>query len=209
MAHPSGFLNTDWLKEDEHVAGIVTRNAANLLYIISYVDEMVISVCAEEQVNLYDIPREQTDGTGTVSTVETALTGSGTAFTTELVEGSFITIDEEVVGIVSITDDTNAVITNNLSSDVSGEAFTIGGYVSSVPLKRYAIAEGLWKACTSFHGSGRGERDVYYDKRASYEIEVNKALSRLTYDSILGIYDPETGTPDSKESQIETVTGFL
>lgn len=64
--------------------------------------------------------------TGTVSLSGTALTGTGTLFSTELIEGAFIRIDgvPRYVTIEEITDDTNAVVTN-----VAGDSFTDKNFV--------------------------------------------------------------------------------
>ena len=209
MPNLQNLIDPNWLKEDEHVGSVVTRNPANLAYILNYVDEKIISVLAKKQVNLFDVPLKQSAGTGTISSDGTAIVGSGTSFSTELSVGVIITAGTQSSLITAITDNTNLTVSKSFSPDISGETFTISGYVDSIPLKRYGVAVGLLKMCTSFHGSGRGEKDIYFDKKTDYEKEMVDALSILTKESITGIYDPETGIPDSVEAFTGTIQGFL
>lgn len=64
-------------------------------------------------------------GTGTISTVGTALTGSGSLFTSELAAGYVITSGGVSVVILSITDNTHATLVNAPAVDFSGAAYTI------------------------------------------------------------------------------------
>jgi hypothetical protein len=63
-------------------------------------------------------------GTGTISSVGTAITGTATAFTTELLLNNRITAAGETRRIVSITDDTNLEVDLAFSAPLTAEAFT-------------------------------------------------------------------------------------
>jgi hypothetical protein len=71
--------------------------------------------------SLYDY----VSGTGTISISGTALTGSGTSFTTQLEAGDLIWASDELVQIASITDNTNAVLQSAPDTDFSGDSFNI------------------------------------------------------------------------------------
>ena len=62
-------------------------------------------------------------GTGTLSSSGTALTGVGTAFTTQLAVGSVIYSGGESRIITAVTDDTNAVLDEPFYGDLSGNIF--------------------------------------------------------------------------------------
>lgn len=72
-----------------------------------------------------------------------------------------------------------------------------GGYITSDALITYATAYGLYKLCSSFHGSARGEKDVYYDKKGDYFAEMQYARSNLSYNSIIANQssNADTGEP--------------
>lgn len=72
----------------------------------------------------YQTKNDRYTGTGTVSTTGTALAGSSTLFTTELVVGNGIFISGQGRTITAIADATNATLSSALLSDVSGQAFT-------------------------------------------------------------------------------------
>lgn len=59
-------------------------------------------------------------GTVSITSGLSALTGSGTAFTTELSVGQYITIERRTYEIATITDDTNATIVGTAAATVSG-----------------------------------------------------------------------------------------
>ena len=67
-----------------------------------------------------------TAGTGTISATTTALTGSGTNFDPELVEGTVIhvTASGQTLVVASRTDDTHAVLVTAPITPISGAAFT-------------------------------------------------------------------------------------
>jgi hypothetical protein len=66
-----------------------------------------------------------TAGTGTISASTTALTGSGTAFLTELFAGAVIISDGQTLAIASVTNDTGATLQTAPSPALSGDTFTI------------------------------------------------------------------------------------
>ncbi len=71
---------------------------------------------------------EGVTGTGTVTSVGTAVTGSGTAFSTELEVGQRITVDGQARVIDTIPSDTSLTVTVAFSPNVVGEAFTYTQY---------------------------------------------------------------------------------
>lgn len=65
------------------------------------------------------------NGTGTITSTGTAVAGSGTSFTTQLIPGMFIRSDGQVRKVQSITNDTALVVTSAFSPDVSGQSFQL------------------------------------------------------------------------------------
>ena len=63
-------------------------------------------------------------GSGTISSSGTAVTGSGTSFTTELSVGATIIADGKSAMVESITDDTHLTVVSAPASAWSGDAFT-------------------------------------------------------------------------------------
>ncbi|MCP4339628.1 MAG: hypothetical protein GY799_12235 [Desulfobulbaceae bacterium] len=202
-----GLVNKDWLKEDEHIGALVDRNVSKMPYIMAAVDRKILSAVAFNQVNFFDIPLIYASGTGTISTSETAVTGVLTLFSTKVEEGKILQVGDNKMLVVSVESDTSLTISTALDTELSGEAFEISQYVDSIPLIDYGIAVGLHKCCKSFLGSGKGEDDIYRKKMPDYEKDMMDAYNKLTKESITGIYDPETGVPDPKESFFTTTTG--
>ncbi len=72
-------------------------------------------------------PLTSASGTGTVSGTGTAITGSGTSFTTELAVGDQFTVGGEDRIVAEITSDTALTLRNAFTSDPSASAFTFIG----------------------------------------------------------------------------------
>lgn len=72
----------------------------------------------------YQTKNDTYTGTGTVTTTGTAVVGSSTLFTTELIVGNGIFISGQGRVVSVITDDTHLTLDSALSSDVAGQAFT-------------------------------------------------------------------------------------
>lgn len=66
---------------------------------------------------------------GTISTVGTAVTGTATLFTQELVVGQSILAAGQILRVASITDDTNLVLQNPTSPDLTDEAAQVSTQV--------------------------------------------------------------------------------
>lgn len=64
-------------------------------------------------------------GTGTISATTTALTGSGTAFLSELYAGAVIISDGQTLAIASVTSDTAATLQTAPTVALSGDSFSI------------------------------------------------------------------------------------
>lgn len=96
---------------------------------------------------------DETILTGTVSLVGTALTGTGTAFTTELSEGDHIRIDgvPRAFEIVSISADNAAVVTNTISDSFTDKQFAL------LPAAGESITTGTYRP-----GECEGEENVNY-----------------------------------------------
>lgn len=142
-----GFFTFDNLTFDQIITRIVAwmnqgRPATDFPHSYSYSTKGT----SPYNLNIFDPIAQSLTGTLTFTNGNTAVTGSGTAFTTELSVGQLIAPDANIVGadrltyanwgkISSITDDTNIVLTANYGGT------TRSGAASSKNMNNLAIAE--------------------------------------------------------------------
>jgi hypothetical protein len=86
--------------------------------------------------------------TGTVSSSGTAVTGVGTAFTTELSAGDYIKANGETQRVDSVTDNTNLVTTTAFATPLSGDSFQLAQGRDDI----YALGDGLVLGPYQVHG---------------------------------------------------------
>ena len=78
--------------------------------------------------SIYEDYYEMGTGTGTITTVGTAVTGSGTSFTTELDISSYIEVGGNKRAVASITDNTNLVLETAFPADITTPSAFLYGY---------------------------------------------------------------------------------
>ena len=89
--------------------------------------------CTVDRHTNYTNPQTSLTGTLTATDTDTAITGAGTLFTAELLEGDYITIDSNDYRIKTITDNTNLVLENNFQGvSGSGKSYTQSWTLASV-----------------------------------------------------------------------------
>lgn len=81
-----------------------------------------------------DLIGPSTNGTGTISSSGTAITGSSTAFDTQLHVGDCITAGGQIRVVATITDATNMTVSVAFSPDVSSSSFVYGVPASGADL---------------------------------------------------------------------------
>ncbi len=203
-----GFIDPSWLDVDEHSSALVRRSVSSLDEVYKKAERKVLSACAFYQINLFDIPLDYTAGTGTISSSDTTVTGVGTAFTTELTVGKLLSVGDEKREIVSISNDTTLTIAAALGNEVTTTSFEYSGSIDTIPLKEYAISLALLYLFRAAWGSGQGQRDIYFEKMQEYKQDVGDSYGMLSKNSILGIYEPATGIPDSPEDLGASSSGY-
>ncbi len=112
--------------------------------------------------------------TGTITSSGSTVTGTGTAFTTELAVGDYITRGTETVRVATITSDTVLTTSSNLSTSAVGTAFSLAKGRSDV----YALVDGLVQGPLQIRGdrlSVEGNpTNVLYGLKYNMEIETMK-----------------------------------
>ena len=83
----------------------------------------LIGIGVEDQTGKLEVHTDQATATGTISGASTTITGSGTAFESELVVGSRIFDAGETRTVTAIASDTSLTINSAFSSDPAGSAF--------------------------------------------------------------------------------------
>jgi hypothetical protein len=110
-------------------------------------------------------------GTVDLTASSTAVTGSGTSFTTELSAGDAITVAGGSFFVSAITDNTNLTLTTAPTSTVTGSTFTRSYSASAGPNLPYYDVKYLQPVATS------------------YEVDEDLNVSTLEYAIIFGIRD--------------------
>lgn len=203
-----GWINTDWVKSDTHAASAISRNAPEVTYASDRTDRAIFQLCAKEQIRRSDIPVSFVSGTGTISSTEASVLGLGTAFTSELSEYVTIKVGDETRTVKTISSDVSLTIDKKFSSDLSGESFFYGTYVDSDVLIEYGTEMFLYYLFKGLWGSGKGEKDIYYDKMLVAWDNIKLIKAGITRDTILGFWEDD-GDVKPKESFIEQVDSFL
>jgi hypothetical protein len=124
-------------------------------------------------------------GTGTISSSGTAVTGTGTSFTTELAAKNVIyeATLKEYREVLSVTDDTHCTLVSGFSSNVSGKAFKYNSAMINIYKDdSLFFTRGLNSTKAFRLPSGRGsewEIEFKSDRKIYEEVKMAQAMSEL------------------------------